>query len=279
MAHQSIASFTEVLVALGLSDLSTLAATDAGLAQMVHGHAEGAVKQILGYSPIQATRTEYYPTRDEVAGAMLHESDEYSYATVRPLTHSTRAELSGHRVEQIEGDKLCLRHIPVRSITALYEDTDGSAGQGSGKFPAATLLTLDADYWIDLDEDGYSRSGFVFREGVWPAIPRSIKVTYVGGYTPDEFAGFGDIDASSIKHAVLLTAVAMFKALKLQQANSQGVFANGPLKSEKLGDYSYTLSDATGTNLSSFSFEPGIVPEVAEMALQPFIHMHRTSII
>lgn len=281
MANLSIASFQEILVALGLSDLTQLSTGNEALAKLVHGPAEGAVKDYIGYNPIQAVRTEFYPTRDELAGSMLHGHTEFGYATVSPLSHSTRAEIGNWRTDGLEAHKLLLRSIPIRSITSVHEDREGRSGQGSNKFPASTLLTPDEDYYIDLDENEHGRSGFLIRRGrSWPCDIRSVRVIYTAGYSPLEFMGFGDVDASPIKHAVILTAVRLFVQLKSHAGSPSGGFGAGPVKQEKLGDYAYAMGlSADEGGLGSFTLNPGQLPDAAKEMLGPYIHFGRTSFV
>ena len=115
----SIASFTEVLTALGIFDTAT--AQQEALARLVHLPCEQAVKDYIAYDPEQATRVEFYPTRSDLGGdSEVHDDggevishvdfDHVHWALARDIPFS---------------DTLCLKHIPIRSISSIYEDTDG----------------------------------------------------------------------------------------------------------------------------------------------------------
>src|SRR5690606_19172886 len=115
----------------------------------------------------------------------------------------TYVEITGDRVSLGRGrygaDVLQLPQMFVRSITSVYEDVNAKAGQGSNDFPASTLLTAGTEYWLDVDETGLSRSGFLIREaGTWSRRPRTIKVTYVAGLTAAEL----ESDYSDIKDLI-----------------------------------------------------------------------------
>ncbi len=58
-------------------------------------------------------------------------------------------------------DKLCLRQVPVRSITSVY--LNPSANGDPAAFTSDHLLTAYEDYYLETTEEGYSRSGIVRR--------------------------------------------------------------------------------------------------------------------
>lgn len=98
-----------------------------------------------------------------------------------------------------------LKETPVSSTAmALYLDLNAHTGQTGGDFAAATLLTYDTDYTLDLtgSTTGESLSGIVYRTGqFWPARltrpagpdgnllshhrrpwPGILKASYTGGF-------------------------------------------------------------------------------------------------
>lgn len=253
----------QIRSALGL----TLAETnnESRLVNLVHAPAENAVKTYLGYSPVQATRTEYYPPVEDLG-------DDWPIHGYRDLWESDGVRAfrvdSGRRSR----DPLIIHHLPIRSITEIHEDK-GARGDSLGTdFPAQSLLTPGTDYFFDIDRTGLGLTGIIWRAaGSWSRLPRTIRVQYLAGYAANEFQGLDDIDASAIRQAVLLTAVKMFKGLVLNQKGAAGFLA-GPLKSEKLGDYSYTIGDAGLKNFGSFGFDGGMPPEEAMELLEPFVH-------
>lgn len=122
---------------------------------------------------------------------------------------------SSSRVEYYGGEstsRLFLRQYPVTSVTSVRLDLSGNFGQTSGSFAASTALTAGVDYALELDAPTGSSVGVLRRLGgpggawrtwpdavypdgpvgtltegragpVWPAVPGSVKVAYVAGYT------------------------------------------------------------------------------------------------
>lgn len=263
----AICSFVEVLTALNLLDTRTL--QQEALARLCHFPAEQAVREVLGYNPEQATYSEFLTTRADIGG----DSEVHGYGDDGGVV----SHFAHHRVAWDYGgsspyaDVLILKNIPVRSIVEIREQHEGQAGQGVDTFPASSVLLANDDFWLDLDEAGLCRSGMVFRNGGWLSSNRSIKLSYVGGWSANEFMG----PASPIKMAVLQTLMVMFKQLTLQGAAAGGGFLAGNLIREKLGDYEYALSNKSGSDLSSFTGEIGTPPASAMSLLEPFIHYGR----
>jgi hypothetical protein len=111
-----------------------------------------------------------------------------------------------------------------------------------------------------------------------------VRVNYISGYTPEEFRNaassgsseFGGIqtqglNASGIWNAVLLTVMKSFIQITQLKKKELSGFTPGPLSSEKLQDYSYTV--ASGAASSSFfgGLAVNLAPEVEEL-LEPFKH-------
>lgn len=263
----TIASLNEVLTVLGI--FGTATAQQLALAQLVHPAAEAACKDILLYDPVQQTHTEFYFPHSELGGPDDVHTNASEYIT--DVT-ATKVIWLGKR----NPERLCLKNIPVRSITEIREDYDGQAGQGSGTFPSSSILTANTDYYLDLDSSGMCRSGFVYRgNSAWPITERAVKVTYVAGYTAQEFMTI----ASPIKMAVLFTVVRTYKAFAAQAAGA-GLGGGGPggaLISETLDAYSYTIGDGDDpSNLAGFGINPvAAVPDNAQELLMPYIHYGR----
>lgn len=137
---------------------------------------------------------------------------------------------------------LFLNNYPVTSITSVHLDNGGYFGDGSDAFAASTLLTEGTDYVLNKDdasETEVSRSGELFRiGGVWdrPLVRKrgqlcsapgsgkgNIKVVYVGGY---------ETVPKDLEHCANRLVVSLY--------NSKT--ASGPLSSESIEDYSYTLA-------------------------------------
>ena len=266
---ERICSYTELAAALGIN--TNASTNEEAVLTMVHGAAEQAVSDYLGYSPVQATHVEFYTPRDMMGPAWDVWGSEEEW-----IDHVSATKV--HWLWPDRVDKICLRHLPVRSITEVREDSGAKAGQESGSFPASTVLTAGEDYWLDLDESGLCRSGFLHRESGWATWQRSIKVTSVCGYTSNEFQTI----AAPIKMAVILTAIVLFRQIILHQkvggsGASGGGFAAGNVIHERLGDYEVRFgpSDEAGRAGGGMGFEPGVPPDAAMQMLDAFVHWCR----
>lgn len=213
--------------------------------------AERAVRRYLHYDPVQRTRTEYYPQLNSSRG------DRLGIWEANNTTAYLRDAFGGYH------DELQLRHLPVRSITALHVDYDGRFGARSTSFATETLKASGDDYWARYDgqdDDGelICRDGILLTAGSWPTNPGSVKITYVAGYTAAEFTGTALlVDAVPIYEAIVFEAVRKAKQAFLLSKNSGGSgsgsgtgWTAGTIQSEKLGDYSYTLSSSSGGSSS-----------------------------
>lgn len=213
--------------------------------------AEGSVRRYLRYDPEQKQRTEYYPTADLTSNqrnSIWEASESVAYL---------RYEVGG------QNNELLLRHLPVRSIDALYIDFDGRFGTKSGAFNSETLKTPGTDYWArfdGVDDNGSSicRDGILISHGLWPDEPGSVKVVYTAGYSEDELGGSGIlVDASPIYQAIVFEATRKAKqTILLASGAGSSVggslgFTAGQISSERLGDYSYTLSSTSSASSSS----------------------------
>lgn len=265
----NIADESLVLLELGLSG----SATDEEKALVTLGlrRAEGAVKRHLQYDPVQRVRTEFYPQADADsvgAQARVWEADSNEAYTRRLASAMT--------------DELQLLHLPVREKDSdganaidLRIDYDGRFGTRSGSFAASTQKTEGTDFWPTYDRRdssgfGVCSDGILRSEGRWPSAPGSVRVTYLAGYTAAELNGQDSLlDASPILDAVVAEAATRVKrALTLYKKGRAGHVA-GVLKSERLGDYSYTLDGAASQTL--FGGRWDLLPETKEK-LSDFRH-------
>ena len=218
----AIVSQEELIVALGLGDLD---AAQRDKLNWMQGKVQAAIAQRVGSKLEQGTFTEFLPN-----GPARSSVDSYG-----------PGEIIGNYYVPTRGGNdaaLQLKNMPIRSIVSIHEDAGAMGGQAPGAFGASTLLTAGVDYYVDFDEPGISRSGLIYRtSGGWLAMPRAIKVVYVGGFSAEEFEGHpsADIDASDIKLAIIETMDAVL--------NSQGGPA-GAISSESTVDYSVTFSTA-----------------------------------
>lgn len=133
------------------------------------------------------------------------------------------------------------RHLPVRSITSIHEDTDGWFGLGTNSpFASTDLLTEGDDYaWErdDPEDNTRSRSGMIRRlRGSnpdrtygWPKEAGSVQVIYVGGYT---------VIPKGMEQAAIMKAAALTKRAM------DG--AGGRVSAERLGEWSISYAVPTG---------------------------------
>ena len=233
----TIADISDVLLNLGLSDSVT--EEERAIASVSIKRAEGAVIRFLKYNPVQRSRTEFYPQQDTANSATnsIWEVNE-STAYQRFINTTVSTELQ-------------VQHLPIRSITELYIDYDGRFGQRSGSFSNETLKTSGEDYWINcegLDNAGNAicRDGIIRSQGLWTVTPGSVKVIYVAGYTEDEFRGNKTlVNATPIFEAVVDEAVRRAKKVFVQKKQTGSGWAAGPITSESLGDYSYSVDGSS----------------------------------
>ena len=164
---------------------------------------------------------------------------------------------------------LQLRHLPLRSVTSIYEDENGFFGFGTGAFPASTLLVSGTDYYPILNSASYGPTGQVVRRtGAWATELGSIKIAYTAGYTAAEFnEAVADISGNAIKQAIEITAVRAYKQLKAHQKNARAGFTAGPITEEKLGEYWYKTDHHILENLVKFTVK---VPSEAARLLSRY---------
>jgi len=237
---KTIADISEVLLEAGLS--SSVTEEERAIANTSLVRAAGAVRRHLQYDPVQATHTEFYPPQDVFSrGPSVWESND---------THAYLRQRAGDA-----GAQLCVRHLPVRSITNLYIDYDARAGTRSGSFAADTEKTEGVEFWPNydmVDSDGVSvcNDGIIRKQGSWPTVPGSVKIVYVAGYTLAELHGQDDVlDASPILETVISEAVRRIKRyFSWKKQTSTGHIA-GPIISEGLGDYNYTIDSTVMTRI------------------------------
>lgn len=243
-----ICSRAEILVMVGLAN-SNLTEKILSCLNILHPMAERAVKDLLDNDIEQATHVEFLPANDRGQ-------------QVDPLLDSdiaVRANSFSFRAAGRSTDVLQLKHTPiVLDGLEVREESDAMAGQRDGAWGSNTILTRGVDYFLDLDETGMSRTGHLCRQGLWSGEPRSVKVTYLGGYTRQQLdSGI----ALGIKEAVLITA-----AVNLKEAIIQWNLTGGPLVSESLGHYSATYA---AVGMENFSWSVN-VPAKAVDKLQKY---------
>lgn len=245
MAVNRIITLAEAKVALGKA--SSITKSEEGLINTLIRLVERHVKQYVGHNIIQTTYTEYYPSANPL--------------NIRDAAFGNVSHI---------GPTLQLTNTPVQSITSVYERRGARAGTTSPGFDSDALLTNGDDYYLDVDEDGLSFNGLLIRVGNnWPGDPRSVQVTYSGGWSADQINGNvtnPKLDASDIKMATMITLQDMFNDFKNAQSGQSG--NSGPIQREKLGDYEveYGSDGSAGFRV--------IIPTQAKELLNPYRRVH-----
>lgn len=221
------------------------------------GVAEAAIYEYLQKSLGQSRTIEFLPVG--ITGATY---DRGPLSTARQMPDDTIIYTAG----DVSRHGLQLKNTPIVSTGLIVEiDENGKGGQAPGAF-SGDALTLGEDYWLDADQTRHiespateliSRSGILWKETAWPSTPRSVRVTYYGGSAASVISSNLDL----LKYAVHLTT------MNLRQMNSN-LTANGgsgPLQSESLGKYSYTVSR---DYLRNFGGTGNVVPPTVTTMLQ-----------
>ena len=147
--------------------------------------------------------------------------------------------------EYYSGDgttNLLLQQRPVTAITSVHVDSGAYAGQASGAFASTTEWTAGEDFYAQSVVENESNPGNIIAikgpgtftadgdrqtGGEWPRGTGNIKVVYTAGYSTVP----GD-----------LAAACRILVAWMWSSRDNGM----PVKSEKLGSYSYTLLEDTG---------------------------------
>lgn len=248
----SIADISEVLLDANLSSGPT--EWERAFANTAIDRAEAAVCRFLGYDPVRRTRTEYYPQFEPQGGKreFVWEAGG-GYAYPREVAETATAEL-------------LVRHLPIRSITSVHVDYDRV-------FPAGSEWTLDTDYRLDadqLDDDGNKMGTLLRAMSSWPSAAGTVKIVYEAGYSAAEFHGQKNlVNATPILEAVVDEAVRrMLKVINRGKRTGTG-WVGGPLTSESLGDYSYSVDASLMQKLIGTSAD---LMRETHVKLQPFVN-------
>jgi hypothetical protein len=166
----------EVRLTLGVAS----GGEDAAMLERVHRRVEQMVKDFVYYDVEQTTQIEHLPTSDLTAG-LYDPLVGYGVAG---------ADVYGSEI-------LHLRHLPVRSITAVAYDS-------SARFAGAETTYDTSAYRLELSSPGLSTSGRLYNAGGWPTEPGTVRVTYVGGWTADELGGVASVFATAVLQATAM---------------------------------------------------------------------------
>lgn len=229
-----LANLSEILTALGLASSAT--PQDLALANLVHRKAERAVKKYLGYDVEQATYSEYYPEQNfQAPQALLIAGYELAGGRATP-------------VEWFADDRriLQLRQLPVRSVSAVYEDTGAWL---NGFPPSFQTLLNNGDYMIDDPGDAAAWSGMLFRlSGVWTNRERCVKVVYTAGLTAQELGQ----KFTEFRDAVVETAAVWFNAMKSMRPNPVTGNQGGAVTNESIDGVSWAYHPEVQARLMGF---------------------------
>lgn len=213
---------------------------------------EGAIKKKCGCNFEQATYIEFLPEENR---NLWGDSGALGYELI-----------GGMAMPRVRGDLsnslLRLRETPVRSITSIYENL-AAWNTAGGDWPASTLLAANS-YYLDAPNDGISFTGFVRRNlGAWGGQSRTVKVTYVAGYTAEEI----NSEFPALKLAILQTIqFNLFRATAFSKATQAG----GPLASVGIEDFSVSYQA-----MNAFSQSGVTIPAEAVKAIEPYINYTR----
>jgi hypothetical protein len=218
--------------------------------------AQRAAEEYVGYELERQSILEYYPQAGE-----RHIGDRFvdeQHLPSRPCI-----------------DKLYLRGRPVVSAgLVVHEDRKAYAGQGTDPFPASTLLTLGEDYILDRYNSGVSRTGKLVRlTGGWSDVSGSIQVTYTFGYTANELAGDisgGNPDFRSVPDIMYALQIIGMKSYNELIAHQASDGTPGPIVSESLEGYSYTLDSSAAGSLFGLTMA---IPAMAAQILYAYKRM------
>ncbi len=239
-------------------------------------YAYGLIKQYLHYDPVLREHTQYVRNqhlRNSTAQqAWWNSSSDKAYLEFNAVNRS---------------DELQLQHLPIRNSGAdlagtaqdpvVYIDSLGRSETRTGSF--TQLLVEGDDYWGNydvLDDNGAKvANDGILRGYRWDSEPGTIKVTYWGGYTPEELYGHANIlDATPIMQAMVIETVRKFKQTVLMDGKKSATgFSLGMITQERLGDYSYSIGATSAGSLvdRNFGNRNSITQESASL-LEPFVN-------
>jgi hypothetical protein len=108
-------------------------------------------------------------------------------------TNEVLAEYANQRVSFSElgtgpeSSQIIVRRTPLKSVTSIYYNLAAwIAGTPGGDWPVETLMPVGT-YVPDWEVSGQCSTGIIRRRvATWPIEPRTLKVTYVGGWTTAE---------------------------------------------------------------------------------------------
>ena len=131
---------------------------------------------------------------------------------------------------------LFMRQYPINSITTIVIDD-------TTEFPSGSDTLADLGFYIDTDA-----AGNIINTGIWPSgDPQNIVITYNAGH-------------AVIPSDLQLAAIALVSLRWLKKGTE-------PYKSEKIGNYSYTLQDVMEDN----PFGDGMIKDMLDRYRKPIL--------
>lgn len=246
-------SSTELAAALKSCGHLNLSSDAVSFLDTIISECQSAIEAILGIGITQETVTEFWPGN---ATSALENADSLvdNWEKVGNQLITTRSfDSRGY---------IYLQRTPVQSITSIYENSAAwLSGESDGSWPSTTLLPATA-YRLDKDSPGLSWTGRVERMfGSWLAIPRTVKVTYLGGLSECELKG---------KYAPVLTALRKMCAHELTSWVSRGMAAQagGAIRSVSFEGFSASIDPS----MAAASGRAMAIPKDAMYFLTPFIN-------
>jgi hypothetical protein len=169
-------------------------------------------------------------------------------------------------------DVLYLSHTPVLvSSVVVYEKRTAE----TGTWAAADQLTINEDYQLEdiktLGSDPLlevSTTGAIRRLGgkLWPYRPGAVRVMYNGGFDANTMPDHWQLVKSAVYSAIrdhYVTAKRVYGA--------KGASATGPMKSENIGKYSYTIDGESAKSIGITGSSDGGMTPAARAILQPLV--------
>jgi hypothetical protein len=137
--------------------------------------------------------------------------------------------------------QLQLSSTPVRSVQAVYETWN----EGGAAAPLPGSLLDPAEYYLDAEEPGLSRSGLLVRwYSSWPSLARSVRVEYVAGYTSAELDPQALNLVPEFKQAVRQTVAKAFHTARTMHDQQLGFGGVGPLSAEGMDGVTFSYDSA-----------------------------------
>ena len=235
---------------LGVAGWSSMSAVDQYLLEPIFTGVEAAIAVHLGLNTSRTTREEILALHHTFPKHSL-EVDETRWGT----------------------DLIYLKHTPV-TVSGLtvyaHESEEPSSWTSNEELTAGTDFQLEDVVSISLDgtPTDMSMTGALRRLGgsTWPVRPGCVRVTYTGGF-----------DSTMLTNNWELVKMATFTCIRDHYATAkkaygiQGAGATGPLKSESIGKYSYTIDSDGSRTLSLNGTSLGGLTTSARAILSPLV--------